>query len=196
MTPEIETLFHASYVAFVFGVLLFGALAFRQILDNIELRRLRAGEDRETFLSAPALTVMLCLVGLNIVVTAMVIRFAEPSIYAYALPMILGVQNLQLLLRVHFQRNVAKTQAFIVRSLLFERVRIAPYGEVIGVTFDYGRWWVRVTLDVLPDERITFRIFRRSAPTLARILQGSCICPIRSSGRVPTHDPSSYLSSP
>lgn len=195
MTPQIQTLFHASYVAFVFGVLLFGALAFRQVLDNLALRRRRVGEDRATFLSAPAMTVIAVLFAVNVGIGYLTFRTSDPSVYAYALPLILFVQNLQLLLRAIFQRHLAKTQAVVVRSMLFERLRIAPYGEIIGIVFEYGRWWVTVTLDVLPDERISFRIFRRSAPALARILQCSCFCPVRAVGRVPTHDPSSLSTS-
>lgn len=183
MSDHVRIFFHACYVAFAFSCLLFGALAFRQTLENLTVRRLKAGEDRRAFLSAPSVLVILGLLIVNAIVALICYQVEEPTVYAYALPLVILVQNVQLTLRTFFQRTVAKTKALVVRSTLLERVRVASYGEIIGITFAYDLLWVTVTIDVLPDERISFRIFRGSAPALARILLTSCVCPIRQVGR-------------
>lgn len=196
MSDNIRIFFHAAYVAFAFGCLLFGALAYRQILENISVRRFKAGEDRRQFASAPATLALVGLLVANVFVALLCYDVDEPSIYIYALPLVLLVQNIQIALRIVFQRTVAKTRGIVVRSTLLERVRVAWYGEVIGIEFAYEPLWVKVTLDVLPEERITFRIFRGSAPALARILQAACVCPIRRTGNGAPIDPtmtSTYL---
>jgi len=185
MSEEFTIFLHASYVAFVFACLLFGALAYRQVLENLTVRRLKAGEDRRAFLSATSVLVLVALLAVNALLAWLCFRVEEPTVYAYALPLVMLVQNAQLAMRTVFQRTVAKTKALIVRSVLLERVRVASYADIIAVEFHYSWLWVQVTLDVLPDERVTFRIFRGSAPALSRILLASCICPITSVGRAP-----------
>ncbi|MEN9795898.1 MAG: hypothetical protein RLZZ150_875, partial [Bacteroidota bacterium] len=107
--------FHGAYVAFAFAVLLFGALAYRQVLDNLDMRRLKFGEERASYVSAPgillAVGVALCTVLL------MGVMYSKPheSIFLYALPLILLVQTTQMFLRVVFQRTRLTTQGILVR---------------------------------------------------------------------------------
>ncbi|MBU3741321.1 MAG: hypothetical protein FGM24_03435 [Candidatus Kapabacteria bacterium] len=196
MSESTRIFFHAAYVAFAFGCLLFGALAYRQLLENMAVRRVKAGEDRRHFTSAPATWILIALLAFNGIVAMLCYNVDEPSIYMYALPLVLLVQNIQIALRIRFQRTVAKTKGIVVRSTLLERVRVAWYGEVIDIKFAYEPLWVKVTLDVLPEERITFRIFRGSAPALAQILQAACVSPIRRTGRGAPIDPTTTSTQP
>ena len=177
--PNFEwiTFLHAGYVAFVFGVLFFGALAFRQVLDNLDVRRLAMGEDRDSFIDAAGgivsgmvLTalVLLCIVCYGILV---------PSVFVYAIPLVLGVQWMQITLRLVFQRTLVRTRGLVVRSVLFDRVRAIPFEEIVMVRFVKGKLWTEVHVG-LQKEEIGFRIFSFSADQLQRLIEGGTTAPI------------------
>ncbi len=172
-----QTFFHAGYVAFVFGVLFFGALAFRQIVDNLEVKRLQLGEDRDCFLDAP-IAVVLGSAWLGVLLLGPVMYLnLPPSVYGYALPLIIGVQLLQLSLRTFYQRTQVKTRGLVVRSIMFDKVRGLPFAEIVMIRFIQDRFWVEVRIG-LQNEEAGFRIFSFSAATLERMLQASCTVPI------------------
>lgn len=172
---------HGSYVAFVFAVVLFGALAFRQISDNLLVKRLRMGEDRMAFVSAPG--VLVALVGLLLTLGVGIYVYADPipRIYYYALPLILGVQFTQVLMRVYMQRTLIKTRGFVFRSIAFERIRPVRFASVRMADLTHYVLWTKVTLTFVENEidHVTFRIFPFSEKALRRILEGWCACEIR-----------------
>lgn len=172
-----ETFFHAGYVAFVFSVLFLGALAFRQIVDNLEVKRLQLGEDRDSFLDAPV-TIILGVGWLVILFFAPFVYLnVAPTVYAYALPLILCVQLLQLTLRTFFQRTQIKTRGLVIRSLLFGQVRGLAFADIVMIRFVQDRFWVDVRIG-LKNEESGFRIFSFSAASLERMLEASCTAPI------------------
>ncbi len=177
MTEEQIAFLHASYVAFVFTVLLFGALAYRQVLDNADVRRLQMGEDRDSFLDGPA--ALLLGLGLLALVPVCIYCYgiAGPSIYAYALPQVAFVQLLQLGLRLYFQRTLVRTKGLVVRSVLFDKVRPVPYADIVAVRLTAHKSWTHVVVS-LPSEEVGFRIFSASVPTLERLLAASTTAPV------------------
>lgn len=174
-----EIFFHACYVAFVFAFLFFGALAFRQVLDDIAVRRLRMGEDRDAFVNGPAVIIPVVLVLLATTAAVVCYDDPEPTVYLYALPLILGVQGIQMGFRLWFQRMQIKTRGIVVRSMLLERVRPISFDDIGGVTFVPVGPWVEVSFAVISGDDVVFRIFRPSASTLERLLVTSCHVPIR-----------------
>lgn len=171
------TFLHAGYVAFVFGVLFFGALAFRQVLDNLEVRRLSMGEDRDSFLDAAggivSAAVLVLLVPLLIICYGML----TPTVFIYAIPLVLGVQWLQITLRLIFQRTLVRTRGLVVRSVLFDKVKAVPFSEIVMVRFVKGTLWTDVRVG-LPNEEIGFRIFSFSADQLERLIQSATTAPV------------------
>ncbi len=168
---------HAAYVAFVFGVLFFGALAFRQILDDLAVKGLAMGEDRDSFLDAAWVVVMAAgWIGVGIL-GLICYGLLPPSIYAYAVPMVIGVQVLQLTLRLVFQRTQVKTRGLVVRSVLFDRVRAVDYTEIVVVRFVPGRFWTEVWIG-LPAEEVGFRIFSFSGEAVERLLRSATTAPV------------------
>lgn len=178
MNIDVQTLYYSAYVAFVFAVLLFGALAFRQVLDDLELRRKRVGEDRAAFLDPKATVLVLAALLLSVTIGIAVVTLREPSIYWYALPMVIGVQGLQMAARVWFQRSQFKTNGLVVRSVLFDNVKVIRFDDVGDVEFRHGAWRIFVTVST-PNERVRFRIFPHSAPLLAGMISTSCGCVVR-----------------
>lgn len=172
-----QTFFHAGYVAFVFAVLFFGALAFRQIVDNLEVKRLQLGEDRDSFLHAPTILLLGGAWSVVLVVGPFLYLNISPTVYSYALPLILSVQLLQLTMRAFFQRTQVKTRGLVVRSLMFDKVRGLPFSDIVMIRFVQDRFWVDVRIG-LKNEEAGFRIFSFSAASLERMLEASCSAPI------------------
>ncbi len=172
---------HAGYVAFVFGVLFLGALAFRQVLDNLDVRRISQrealGEDRTSFVDAGA-SVTMALIWLGVAFVALVVyTVLPPSVYAYALPLIGAVQALQVSLRVYFQRTLVRTRGVVVRHVWVSKLRAIPFADLVMVRLRSGRVWTDVVLG-LPQEEVRFRIFSIQAPTIASIIQASSNAPV------------------
>jgi len=174
-------LLHGGYVAFVFAVLLFGALAFRQVSDNLEVRRLRLGEDRTSFVSAPGVLISVAGLAIAACVGAFLIARPQPRIYFYALPLILAVQFSQVLTRVYLQRTLVKTHGFVFRAIAFESIKAVPYASVVQARVERLSFWTKVTLTIIDGNltHVTFRIFRFSEAALIRVLEGWCGCEIR-----------------
>jgi hypothetical protein len=173
-----EILFHAIYVAFAFACLLFGALAFRQVLDNLEVRRLGMGEDREAYLSPAGSVALIGGVLVTVVVAAIAYRTEHPTVYAYALPLVFVVQNVQLGLRLWFQRMQVKTRGLVVRPVVLGQIRAVLFDEVSSITVVPSRLWTTITVTYAAAEVVHFRIFRISQAHVVAMLGNSCVCPV------------------
>ncbi len=178
---SVETFYHAAYVAFAFGCLMFGALAFRQILDNLEVRRMQLGEDLVALLSPIATIVLIGMTSFVVAVSFVCYSIQHPTVYAYAFPMVLGVQTLQFALRAAFQRVNLKTRGIVLRSVLFGRVIGAPYETITLIVVEHEVGWTRVTIHDGAGMVAVFRIFRHSTARMLRVLERACQCPIHSS---------------
>ncbi len=178
---SVETFYHAAYVAFAFGCLLFGALAFRQILDNLEVRRMQLGEDLVALLSPIATVVLLAMMSLVVATSFVCYSVQHPTVYAYAFPLVLGAQTLQFALRAVFQRVNLKTRGLVVRSVLFGRVVGAPYETIALIVVEREMGWERVSIYDGAGVVAVFRIFRHSTTRMLRVLERACQCPIQSS---------------
>jgi len=150
---------HGAYVAFAFSVLLFGALAFRQVLDDLELRRRRSGEDLLLLYSAPGILLLLLGVVATIGVGVVCYGTQPPTVFRHALPLVGGVQITQIFLRLHFQRTRLRTQAIVIRPLVRPGPVVVPYGEITGVELRSARFWTTVQLTYGQGQRAGFRIF-------------------------------------
>jgi hypothetical protein len=177
MNENLDIFLHGSYVALTFAVLLFGALAFRQVLDNADVKALHMGEDRDAFVDAVGATFLGVGTVLLVPVTIYCYGIAPPSIYAYAVPLVGGAQLLQLALRLLFQRTLVRTRGLVVRSMLFEKLRAVPFQDIVVVRLVAAGLWTDVRIS-LPAEEVGFRIFSASAPTLERLLTSSCNAPV------------------
>jgi hypothetical protein len=177
-TFNVQTFYHAGYVAFAFGCLLFGALAFRQVLDNMEVRRLRLGEDLASFVSPIACIGLLSLAAFVILIAYPCYSSVRPTVYAYAFPLVLSVQALQLALRMYYQRVNLKTHGLVVRSVLFGKIVGAPYNTLTRVEVQAEALWIRVSLHDGTGVVVVFRIFRHSSARLLSVVKRSCNCPV------------------
>lgn len=150
---------HGAYVAFAFSVLLFGALAFRQVLDDIELRRRRCGEDLLLLISAPGTLLALLGVAITIVVGLYCYQTEPPTVFRYALPLVGGVQMTQIILRLFFQRTRLRTQSIVIRPIVRQGPIVIPYSDITSVEISNARLWVSVQVSHSKGEPAAFRIF-------------------------------------
>ncbi len=165
--------FHGSYVAFVFACLFLGALAYRQILDDIEVRRLKLGEDRESYISAPGVVLVSGVLVVSVLIGGLLYTNTDPSIWAYAFPLVLLCQVLQMILRLVFQRTQAKTLGIVVRPALRPGPIAVRYDDIVAGTMHDERFWTTIRLVSTTSGPVTFRIFRFSVPSLEQILRSS-----------------------
>jgi hypothetical protein len=163
--------FHGGYVAFAFAVLLFGALAYRQVLDNLDLRRLKFGEERASYVSAPGILVSIGACIITVLLMGFLYSFPHESIFLYALPLILLVQNTQMFLRLVFQRTLLTTMGIVVRPALRIGLNALHYDRMITVSFRSERLWTAVTVLDSSNGPVTFRIFSFSVSPLQQILR-------------------------
>ncbi len=177
MEENTEIFIHATYVAFSFAILLYGALAYRQIVDNIQTRQLRMGEDRAAFVHAPFLVLSIC--GALLVVPLAIVCYTKlaPSVYTYALPLVGAVQVSQLLLRTLMQQTLIRTRGIIVRSILTGSVQSLRYENMVVVRFIPHGMFVTICVG-LQTREVRFRIFWFSAKKLEGILATSTHAPL------------------
>lgn len=164
---------HGAYVAFAFGVLFFGALAYRQVLDNLDVRRLRFGEDRASYVSAPGILIAVGVTMATVLLMGLIYSTPHESIFLYALPLIFLVQNAQMFLRLVFQRTRVTTHGIIVRPVLRNGLAAMHYDRMITVSFRSERLWTAVTVLDPTSGPVTFRIFTFSVRPLEQILRAN-----------------------
>lgn len=168
---------HALYVGFVFAVLLGGALVFRLFIDRREIRLLEMGEDRTSYVDGAVACLLACCSLVLIPVFILCFSTNNPTVYIYALPIVLTMQLIQLLFRFYFQRTLVKTKGILVQSMLRRSVGVAPFDDIVVVRFLPAGVWVNVRLS-LPNNEVVFRIFSFSAPSLERLLGTACTAPV------------------
>lgn len=177
MNEKLIIFFHAVYVGFAFGVLFFGALVFRQVVDKAEVRKLHMGEDKDAFVDGGSAWVLIGCLMVLVPIAILCYGVAKPSIYVYALPLVLAVQLVQLALRMVFQRTLVKTRGIVVQSVLLHRFKVADFSEILVVRLIPSGLWVTVRI-ALPDSEAVFRIFSSSVPAFEQLMSTSCRAPV------------------
>ncbi len=167
---------HGAYVAFAFSVLLFGALAFRQVLDDLELRRRRCGEDLLLLISAPGMLLSLLGVTATVLAGLYCYQTEPPTVFRYALPLVGGVQMTQIILRLYFQRTRLRTQSIVIRPIVRQGPIVIPYSDITGVEIRDARIWITVLVSHSQGEAVAFRIFPfRKAALESRLRQSTSV---------------------
>ncbi|MBM4178327.1 MAG: hypothetical protein FJ211_03215 [Ignavibacteria bacterium] len=161
---------YGAYVAFAFSCILFGGLAYRQVIDSLELRASKTGEDLELFFSAPGALYSVVGILLFVPLAWLCYGYGEPSIWRYALPLIVLSQVLQLGARVYFQRLRLRTRALVVRYVLRSRITYIMYDHIVEVRTRRLPFWTVVTITSDDTSETTFRIFRFSEAVLLQKL--------------------------
>jgi len=161
---------YGVYVAFAFSCILFGGLAYRQVIDMLELRSSKTGEDLDLYISASGVIyALVALLGLS-VVAWMAYGSDSPSIWLYALPLVGLAQLVQLCLRLYFQRMRVRTRAIVIRYVLRSGMLVIDYDSIQDVEFRTRTLWTEIRITTMHGEPAAFRIFRLSEQSFRRRL--------------------------
>lgn len=154
------------YVAFVFSVLLFGGLAYRQINDLLDLRGSGTGEDLDLFWSARGGSLIILGALILAPIAIVCYGYGAPSVFRYALPLVLGAQLGQLALRFRFQRMRIRTRAIVLRHIFRQGYISIPYDQIHHIELKRRYLWTVLSFHFHENEVHTFRIFRASEGAL------------------------------
>ncbi len=157
---------YGAYVAFAFACILFGGLAYRQVIDMLDLRASKTGEDLELFLSAPGVIYAFLAALVLLPIGWLCYGVGEPTIWKYALPLVGVVQLAQLATRLYFQRLRLRTRAIVVRYVLRSESTIIQHAEVENVHVHRNLLWSTITITGAHNKVASFRIFRFSEDKL------------------------------
>ncbi|MFN4986443.1 MAG: hypothetical protein ACK5BQ_06310 [Ignavibacteria bacterium] len=167
---DLSLLPYGAYVAFAFSCILFGGLAYRQVIDMLELRSSKTGEDLDFFMSASGVVYALMATLVLIGVAWMAYSSGTPSIWLYALPLIGLAQLVQLSMRLYFQRMRLRTRAIVIRYVLRSGMNVIEYDSIQDVEFVRRTMWTEIRIGTMHGEHVAFRIFRFSEQSFQRRL--------------------------
>jgi hypothetical protein len=162
---------YGAYVAFAFACIMFGGLAYRQIIDMLDLRAEQTGEDLDLFLSAPGALILIVFGLLLIPIGWMCYGTASPTIWKYALPLIGMVQIIQLSLRLYFQRLRLRTRAIVIRFMLRSGCVVIRFDEIERIVTQRSMLWSTITIYHRNNKASSFRIFPLSEAVILQRVQ-------------------------
>ncbi|GMV54111.1 MAG: hypothetical protein OKBPIBMD_00811 [Chlorobi bacterium] len=168
---------HAFYVALMFALLLWGALAYRQIIDNLSVRKIRLGEDLLILADGWGVVFLAGALVVWLAITVQCFVFMKPAIYTYAIPMVLLVQLVQIALRVYFQRTRIRTHGILIRPVFLERYKAVDYNDILAVRIAPHGPVTHLHL-ILPNGELQFRILSVYTARLERIIRASVKVPV------------------
>lgn len=162
---------YGAYVAFAFACIMFGGLAYRQIIDTLELRAEQTGEDLDLCISAPGVLLLAAGGLLLIPVSWLCYGTESPTIWKYALPLVGLVQLFQLSLRLYFQRLRLRTRAIVIRYVLRASSAIVRFEEIERIVTQRNMLWSTITIYHTNNKATSFRIFPLSEPMILQRIQ-------------------------
>lgn len=133
---------HALWVGFTYACIAFGALAYRQVSDNLMHKEIRLGEVRKELFDNRVI-LSLSLMILAIIVCAYIATRTKPNptspvdLLKYVVPIAITINVVQVYLRAKWQRISIRTQGIVIKYLFNERADILPFNEIIYTAIEY-----------------------------------------------------------
>lgn len=196
---------HASYVAFAYALVAWGATYYRQFLDDLNVREaVKMGED--IYIAYDPFGILLILVLFVFFLT-----FATLALYVfplevrfYVIPLAFVVNIVQFAYRYHRQRLLVKTLGIVGRSIFDTRVRVAPYRAIKKIEFEREMLWDILILHFYDTgnrgelRELHVRLSKRTLPRVLHIAESNT--GLKATGRVKAakvqpepNDPDKYL---
>ena len=121
----------ALYVTFVTASIGFGALYYRKVSDDLELRQVKLGEERyllydpKAFVGIGIFVFFFCIfvfiLSLKSDLTHEEMNMSAPGLVLMVVPMVLLTNMIQLYLRARWQRLSVRTSGILIRRMLSDR---------------------------------------------------------------------------
>ncbi|MES2764418.1 MAG: hypothetical protein V4642_01010 [Bacteroidota bacterium] len=136
--------FHALYVGLTYALMAFGAMYYRQVLDNLETKKVRLGEDLFTFIDPASIAFIIVLCGLFCIFAFIAIT-RKPQTLFYVIPIAFAINIIQLIFRTQKQRGKVKTEGILIRYMLFISGNAAiRYDELVCVEIVRELFWFKI----------------------------------------------------
>ncbi|MBL7974685.1 MAG: hypothetical protein JNJ85_07215 [Candidatus Kapabacteria bacterium] len=166
------------YVAFVYAVLAFGALAYRQIIDNQYIKTISLGEERYLLFDPRVFVVISVLflffsIFVAIIISTKDVYYADvhntvPGLIYFVIPAVCIVSAVQLYLRAYWQRTSVRTGGIIIRRMLTEDVADIPFEDITKIHVQRESLWCVVLF--YTDSVDVFAMCRVSGKGLDKLL--------------------------
>ena len=138
-----EFYFHAAYVTFVYACIGIGALVYRTIVDHLNVKDVRLGEelyllyDPRAFIGIGCLAFFFCIfvfiLQLKTDLMHEEVDRTAPGLIFAVIPMVLVVNMAQVFFRAKWQRLSVRTGGILIRRMLSERFFAIPFDEHLAV---------------------------------------------------------------
>lgn len=171
---------HASYVAFVYALVAWGATYYRQLLDDIDVKEaVKMGED--VYLAYDPLGVLIVLVLCIFFLTfaALALYVFPLEIRYYVIPLAFVVNIVQLSYRYHRQRLLVKTLGIVGKSVFDSKFRVAPYRAIKRMAVQREPLWNVLILHFYDTgsrgelAELHVRISKRSFPRIVSFVEAN-----------------------
>lgn len=195
---EYQLFIHALYVAFAYGCIALGALAYRQIADNLQTQKVGLGEERFLFID-PRIIIP---VGVLLFSASIFIMFifthdeldhvdmsthSTPGLIFFVVPLVFAVNIIQFSLRAWWQKTSLRTNGILVKRILSERFMAIPFDTIQQIVIERSFLWAAIYITRTPNPLVTLEdhtavVKCYASPfaidSIVTMLQSSVDCPI------------------
>ncbi|HYF03110.1 MAG TPA: hypothetical protein VEC36_07030 [Patescibacteria group bacterium] len=170
---------HALYVGLTYALMAFGAAYYRQVLDNLETKKIRLGEDLFTFSDPAANAFIIVLCGL-FCIFAFIALTREPKTLLYVIPIAFAINVIQLIYRTQRQRGRVKTEGIHIRYMLFKSGGAAMrYEELVCVEIKHEAYWYSITFFTNETEpKAHCRMSQKAMNAFVKVLKTRSDCSV------------------
>lgn len=175
------------YVAFVYAVLAFGALAYRQIIDNQYIKTISLGEERYLMFDPRVFVVISVLFLFFSIFVAIILSNRDlyytdvhntaPGLIFFVIPAVCVVSAVQLYLRAYWQRTSVRTGGIIIRRMLTEDVADIPFEDITKIHVQReSLWCVVLVYTEFEEVYATCRVSGKGLDKLLNTINGYAHC--------------------
>jgi hypothetical protein len=143
---------YALYVAFAYAALALGATYYRQALDDMQAKEFNTGETL-FFAVNPNAYIAIAVIFLFFIIFAFfALSLESPAILAYAFPIALAINIVQLLLRTASQKVIIGTHGILLRYIFRAGATGIRYDDLIKAEIQPFAAWYKFSFYTLPYE--------------------------------------------
>ncbi len=137
------TLFlYALYVGFVYSALAFGALWFRQFVDDAAAKEIRLGEDIHMTRNPAGALLTGGFFLFFCIFAAVALLAPAPGMITYVIPIACGINVVQISLRTLWQTIDFRTEGILIRFLLKDKPVGIRYDDLVKIEIRrFGSWY-------------------------------------------------------
>lgn len=133
---------HASYVAFAYALVAWGATYYRQFLDDLDVKEaVKMGEDIYFTYDPFGLLLILVLFIFFLTFAILALYVFPLEVRFYVIPLAFLVNIVQLSYRYHRQRLSVKTLGIVGKSVFDSKFRVAPYRAIKKIETERDTLW-------------------------------------------------------